>query len=56
MHTRPRGRANQLRWRYRLNMVMTDVYCLLVSHQPPCRHRYTRAKDARFPVWALPGF
>jgi hypothetical protein len=56
MFTRPRGRTNELRWRYRLNMVLTDEYCVFVSHDSPCRTRYTRERNARFPVWALPGF
>jgi hypothetical protein len=42
----------RLLWSYRASMLLTDEYCVYVSHQPPCHRRYRRARNkVRFPAW-----
>jgi hypothetical protein len=45
-------RHRRLLWSYRASILLTDEYCLFVSHQPPCHRRYNKGRTkVRFPGW-----
>lgn len=47
-------RRRHLQWSYRASVLLTDEYCVLVSHQPPCYHRFNKVRTkVRFPSWVL---
>jgi hypothetical protein len=46
------GRHRRLLWSYRASMLLTDEYCVYVSHQPPCHRRFRKVRnEVRFPAW-----
>jgi hypothetical protein len=43
---------SRLLWSYRGSMLLTDEYCVHVSHQPPCYRRFRKVRnEVRFPAW-----
>lgn len=45
-------RHRRLLWSYRVSMLLTDEYCVHVSHDPPCHRRYRKVRNrVRFPAW-----